>query len=176
MAIPLPDLARAKSNGDLTYISNHACKNGHAPIRYTSTRNCVECQAMHGKNGDKKAEYIRNGRRRYIEEKSLKPWKRAIINARTRAKKSGIPFDLTNEWAIRRWTGKCEFSGITFDTSFTGQKGCRPFSVSIDQKEPSKGYTQENCWFILFAYNAAKGSGSLDDLKKLFGFKGGLNG
>jgi len=131
---------------------------------------------MHGKNCDKKAEYIRRGRDRYIEEKALKPWKRAIINARMRARKHGIPFDLTNEWAIKRWTGKCEFSGIEFDTSYTGMKGCRPFSVSIDQRDPGKGYTQDNCWFILFAYNAAKGQGTIDDLKKLFGFDGGLNG
>lgn len=83
--------------------------------------------------------------------------------ARFRAKKKSQPFDLTIEWARRRWTGRCELTGIPFETS-TGAAG--PRSPSIDKIIPSIGYTMENCRFVLSAVNSLKGNGS--DAEMLF--------
>ncbi len=74
-----------------------------------------------------------------------------------RAKQRNLPFDLTDDWARARWTGRCELTGIEFRQSFVRQN---PFSPSLDRIDPRAGYVQGNCRFILAAVNYLKGSGS----------------
>lgn len=90
------------------------------------------------------------------------PWWRLLYAAEGRAKKRGIPFTLTPEWAEANWTGKCETSGLDFFISTGVRRGC--FSPSIDQIEPKKGYTPENSRFVLWAINAMKDVGSYEDV------------
>lgn len=80
-----------------------------------------------------------------------------VRGAKSRSIKNGHEFDLTLEWAHARWTGKCELSGLPFDWS---KPLLHAFSPSIDRINPLKGYTQDNCRFILQAINAFKGSWS----------------
>jgi hypothetical protein len=78
-----------------------------------------------------------------------------IRGAKTRSIKNGHEFDLTLEWARERWTGNCELTGLPFDWS---KPLLHAFSPSIDRIDSLKGYTQDNCRFILQAINAFKGS------------------
>jgi len=41
------------------------------------------------------------------------------------------------------------------------------FSASIDRVDNSKGYTKDNCHFLLFGLNRAKSDGSIEDLYML---------
>ena len=77
--------------------------------------------------------------------------------ARKRAKKVGLAFSLTHEWARQRWTGRCELSGIELIPGSGGQ--CMR-SPSIDRIDPSKGYTPDNCRFVCLALNAMRGNGT----------------
>jgi hypothetical protein len=98
-----------------------------------------------------------NSRQRY-------PWKWPLINARRRSEKKSFAFDLTEEWCIKRWTGKCEISGIPFEL---GTQTHFPFSASIDRIKSSEGYTQTNCRFVLFAVNSFKGTGTDEQMLEI---------
>lgn len=80
-----------------------------------------------------------------------------IRGAKSRSVKRGHDFDLTLDWARERFDGKCELTGLPFDWS----KGTmHSFSPSIDRIDSSRGYTQDNCRFILLAINSLKGAES----------------
>ena len=72
---------------------------------------------------------------------------------RNRERKTPVPFDLTIEWALERWTGRCEITGLPFEVRKVG--GPNPFSPSIDRIIADKGSTQDNCRFVLFGIPAA---------------------
>lgn len=93
---------------------------------------------------------------------SKKPWHYLLLSARSRAKEKGFEYDLTDEWASTRWNHHCEITGIKFRQN--GKKGPHPFSPSIDRKDPTKGYTQDNTRFILWGCNAIKGVGTDADM------------
>jgi len=86
-----------------------------------------------------------------------------VKTAEERARRKGVPFSLTAEWAISRYTGACELTGIPF---VIGQRGSgpKPYSPSIDRIVPSLGYTPGNCRFILWAVNALKHIGTDADM------------
>lgn len=93
----------------------------------------------------------------------ISPWLRLVSSAKSRALKYNIPFDLTEEWAVSRWTGQCELTNIPFRTDLPGS-GPKTFSPSIDQIKPRAGYTQTNCRFVLWAVNALKHDGTDEDM------------
>ena len=112
------------------------------------------------------------------------PWVALLKAAERRAKKRGIVFSLTREWAKSRWTGRCEMSGIAFDMSMPGTPGGRPFSPSIDRRDAALGYTKDNCQFVLWAINTMKSGGdnelvfkvakAITDLKSIPGYTSDL--
>jgi hypothetical protein len=95
--------------------------------------------------------------------RTVSPWFKLLAGAKARAKKYCIPFDLTEEWAISRWTGCCELTGIPFRSDERGS-GPKSFAASVDQIEPRAGYVQSNCRFVLWAVNALKHDGNDTDM------------
>ena len=95
--------------------------------------------------------------------RTISPWFKLLASARARAKKYKLPFDLTEEWAKSRWTGECELTHIPFRTDQRGS-GPKNFAASIDQIAARKGYTQDNCRFVLWAVNALKHDGTDEDM------------
>ena len=92
------------------------------------------------------------------------PWAKLLMSAKHRAKKKGVPFGLTAEWARERWTGKCELTGIAFLLKIWDSPGPRMFAPSIDRKLPALGYMPDNCRFTLWAVNAFKSEGTDADM------------
>lgn len=94
------------------------------------------------------------------------PWGKIIQGIRCRCKKAGIACDLNAAWARSVWTGKCEITGIAFDTNYGARtkNAPIPFSPSVDRIDPTKGYTTDNVRWVLFGVNALKGMGSDDDM------------
>lgn len=86
------------------------------------------------------------------------PWIKLIIAAKGRAKARRLPFDLTPEWGQQRWTGFCELTKIPFSPRRDSSSSI--FSPSIDRIEPAKGYTQNNCRFVLLGVNGLKHDGT----------------
>ena len=96
---------------------------------------------------------------------SKKPWKYLFNSRRADARKKGLLFELDDNWAEARWTGRCEVTNIVFRQN--GQKGPHPFSPSIDRIEPKLGYTKDNCRFVLWGCNAIKGTGTDSDMYEI---------
>ena len=81
--------------------------------------------------------------------------------ARLRARKLGVEHNLTKEWVAKTWTGRCEVTGIAFALR---SSTITAFSPSVDRVDNNKGYTQDNCRWVLFGVNAMKNVGSDADL------------
>ncbi len=83
-------------------------------------------------------------------------------NARARARKRGIPFEITSDWIKEKLSiGRCEVTGIPFADYHS------PWSPSLDQIIPGHGYTKENTQLVVYAYNMAKNRFSHDDVMLL---------
>jgi hypothetical protein len=96
------------------------------------------------------------------------PWRAFLRSARWSAQNKGLEFDLTEAWAAARWTGHCEMSGIAFDLSRPeGKRGILALAPSIDRIDSTKGYTRNNCRFVLFCVNALKNVGTDDDVFRI---------
>lgn len=148
-------------------MDRKARKNARQKIYYREhlAERALYAAGYRDKNHETLAEKAVEGRKiRRLE----RPWHGLIHGAKHRCTKKNIPFDLTEEWARARWTGCCELSGVVFDLTWRGNKGgVRMLSPSIDRIEPSKGYTQENCRFIVFALNAMRGPDTDDQMFKI---------
>jgi len=92
--------------------------------------------------------------------------KHALYQASVRAKKAGLPFDLTPEWLQPKLEhGFCEVTGLPLDFEYGG-KGQRAntFSPSLDRVDPMGGYTPENTKVTVWIYNRAKGPSRDEDV------------
>ncbi len=80
--------------------------------------------------------------------------------AQAAAKKKGLGFDLTPEFLrMLIEPGVCMVTGIPFVyEKGEGRNWRRPFAPSIDRIDPTKGYTKNNVQLVVWAYNAAKGT------------------
>lgn len=89
---------------------------------------------------------------------------RLLSGAKKRSIQLGLEFDLDLEWIAERIErGFCEVTGLPFDL-ITGRSS---FAPSLDRINPSKGYTKDNVKVVAWAYNAAKGAGTHDDVLRL---------
>lgn len=93
------------------------------------------------------------------------PWKICLKGAAQRARDRGEIFSLTEAWALARWTGKCEWTGVPF---VVGRKTRTWRSPSIDRIDSTKGYTPENSRFILWGLNMVKHEGTDDEVREFF--------
>lgn len=169
-------MSRDVSNTANQYFTGKPCKHGHIAPRYKRNGSCSACQRMYSEqnregaaqrsrhsyaknakkvrervaewarnNPDKIARYQRNWR-------SKVGWPDVLIKTvGYRAKSAGIAFDLTVEWARRRWTGRCEVTGEEFIIG-----PLTALSPSVDRIDPEIGYVQENCRFVTHGFNSSK--------------------
>lgn len=90
-----------------------------------------------------------------------------LSGAKQRAKTKGIPFDLTKEWIEEKLkAGKCEVTEISFVIKEYAKKNehdcVHPHAPSLDQIEPSKGYTKDNVQVVVDQYNKMKNDRDLE--------------
>ena len=109
---------------------------------------------------------------RYRAERDENPLRRKAKNllaaARERAKRGGLPFGLTLEWAERELASAvadgCPLLGIgiVLDARAHG-----PGSPTVDKFDPGLGYTQENCWVISYRANSMKQNATPDFMRRI---------
>ena len=92
-----------------------------------------------------------------------------LAGSRKRAAKKDIPNDLTREWLSERLErGVCEATGLPLQLDGGRLNGgYRPLTPSLDRTDSTKGYTMDNVKVVCWMYNAAKGTGSHEDVMKL---------
>jgi len=84
-----------------------------------------------------------------------------LNNTRHKCKKYNLEFDLDYEWVEEVYTGKCSLSNIPFVVDHERWNLYKP---SIDRIDNARGYTKDNCRFILLALNTFKGVGRDSDI------------
>jgi len=147
------------------------CQNKYRRRRYQRIRaaevtgllECTDCgkHKHHSKFGagnrsNGKHSYCRAcaNRRARQDRRSIKgAAQQLVVRARARAKRRGMTFDLdpARVRAVLE-AGRCEATGLPFDLSDTSDA----FSPSLDRKDSSEGYTEENTWVVIVAFNVAK--------------------
>ena len=92
---------------------------------------------------------------------------RTLYNsAKRRAAKMGLEFNLTYERILSGIIiGKCERSGIDFNLTAL-DTWRNPFAPSVDRKDNSGGYTNENIQIVSNLYNTGKGQHTDDEFIK----------
>lgn len=104
----------------------------------------------HKEDRQKNAErYAEQSRQRYLKQRPYS----LVTMAKTRSKKRGYEFNLDEAWVESTWTGRCALTGVEFSSP---KKKTDNYSPSLDRIDPSKGYTKDNCRFIIWALNRFK--------------------
>lgn len=125
-----------------TYEGTPCKKFGHT-LRYVANGGCVECENAN-----------RNNRPRH---------KRALSDARYRAKRDGVPFSLTED-DLPPVPHICPVLGIMLAP---GNRTYREASPSLDRIVPSKGYVPGNVHWISYRANKIKNDASVGELRKV---------
>jgi hypothetical protein len=93
------------------------------------------------------------------------PFRHRLLGAKHRARKAKIPCTITEKTLRELWEeqgGFCYYSGIAMEEAGSG-----PYSLSIDQVDPAKGYTADNVVLCLSAVNVMKWNNTTDEFLKL---------
>jgi len=92
-----------------------------------------------------------------------------IFFAAKRAKAAGRECTVTREEIAKRIVaGCCEVTGLLFDMKPGPDKHhANPWAPSLDRRDSSKGYTEDNVQVVVSAYNYAKSEWTADVLLKL---------
>lgn len=89
-------------------------------------------------------------------KRRMTDWPAALLTRlRGRAKRKGLIFTIGQEWVRDNWTGFCQVTGMRFVFK-RGQQNW--LSASVDRVDNSKGYTPENCRFVINGFNTLKGT------------------
>lgn len=104
-------------------------------------------------------------RKWYDENKKRLPWASLLTAAKNRAKRYGLAFDLDFQWAEAAWDGHCAVTRIPFalPERRVGRQN-RLYFPTIDRIDNDRGYTKNNCRFVLWAVNALKSDGTDADM------------
>lgn len=89
-----------------------------------------------------------------------------LRKTRARAKHKGFDYDLTAEWIAERMA-YCEATGLPFSHEIGTAALNNPWAATIDRRDPGKGYTQDNCWVVCWAYNCAKQAWNEETVMKM---------
>ena len=93
---------------------------------------------------------------------------RAVANARTRALKKNIPFDITKDYIVSLFEdqkGRCFYSDIELSIVKKDEsKTHDPFKMSLDCIDPDLGYVRGNVVWCAYCVNALKLKMSIDDM------------
>lgn len=92
------------------------------------------------------------------------PVKKSLSEAKQRAKRKGLEFDLTEEFLISIDRDTCPYLNIPIEWGY-GRSGVRqPNSKSLDRIDSAKGYTQDNVIYCSWKANRLLSDASLEDI------------
>ena len=96
----------------------------------------------------------------FPDKKSIKMFKKAILAANRRAKKRGLPFEISLEDIVSQYvsqSGKCFYSNMRMNISKSTEESLHdPYKMTLDCKESSVGYKKENIVWCIYCINSFK--------------------
>lgn len=138
-------------------VEGEPCKNCGSTLRYQKSGRkfgpCVQCTLENNKSSVRYYEY--RGRDQYNVKSRINT---LVINARNRAKKQSLPFNISTDIMVSLWEsqgGKCAVSGREFCLDYNEKGGPHQNGPSIDKIVPELGYTVENVRFVTYQVNTA---------------------
>ena len=94
-----------------------------------------------------------------------RPFSKVVRNAKSRALKVDVPFELTEQYLESIWTGVCPVFQVRMDLPSHRESHKRtPATPSLDRLVPDKGYVPGNVLWISLRANQMKNDGTSDDL------------
>ena len=104
--------------------------------------------------------------KKYTLENPKKTWaKHARKDARKRALKKKVPFEITVAYIVSIMTDSCPVFGTEF--KWIGNGSIQPTSANLDRIDPSKGYVEGNIVVISSKANSIKSAYKSADLYKV---------
>ena len=123
-----------------------------------------EAKARESARKYNKTEKGRKRTRQWAKENPKLMWcSTARYNAKVRAAKRGVPFDLSARYIYSILPDKCPVFGTTF--KFRGNGVLGPSSPSIDRIDPAKGYVEGNIVIVSLKANQIKNAFTLKDIR-----------
>lgn len=145
-----PNLKRCTSCKAVKPLTEFAKSKG---TRFGTAQHCKICRKVY---------YGRNREHIRLHANGRSPAMKMLARAKSRAKRDGLPFDLTIEDLTIPAT--CPLLGIPLIAGIGKHTGNSP---SIDKIVPSLGYVRGNVWVISHRANAIKRDASLTELETL---------
>ena len=101
----------------------------------------------------------------FAKRRHDRPFEASVNNARRRSVKTGVPFDLTEQYLESIWTGACPVFGTRMSLP-NREKGNKltPTRPSLDRLIPNKGYIPGNVIWVSFKANAIKSTATSADI------------
>lgn len=172
--------AEAKAQGSTKYFTSLPCHKGHVRHRYTASGLCAGCAYERYKEvgvppvsaeSRKRTNDKWNASQKAAESKER--WKQkdpkrawavyAVGGAKQRAHKTGVAFDLSNEYVRSIIPDVCPIFNTPF--VFIGGKKMRLDSPTLDKIKPELGYVKGNVAVISAKANAIKSSATADEIQ-----------
>ncbi len=115
-------------------------------------KNEVKTQEKKKKEENKKKE--KEFRKQLKKDPKYIKLKRLLYFSRVRAKQKNLENTLTYDWMMKNTGKKCPKCNISFNYDLSNHRN--PFAPSIDRKDPTRGYTPDNCQIVSWMYNCGK--------------------
>lgn len=144
--------------------------NANAKLRYHSggKEKKKAYDAIYSKTKEYKTRRVQ-----YMLQRRIDNWSRVRIRELVyRAKKLGVPFDLTADDI--KLPKECPILGIPLIVCASGHLGPKMNSPSVDRIIPSKGYVKGNVIVVSMRANVLKKDATVSELKKLAAFYAAL--
>ena len=162
---PLSEFGPEKRSADNYRYSCRTCDRERSRQYRAANREWRNLKAAQRRreHPEKDVEYQRRYRHRFV-------WRTLLLHARKRAARFGWAYDLDDhlpEIQKRVAAMKCEMTGVDLvNGSGCGGPGKRYFNtISLDRKDPAKGYVYSNIRIVCWAMNCAMGTWGEDVLK-----------
>jgi hypothetical protein len=125
-------------------------------IRYAKNvdRNRARSRGYYAKNKEKRLKYSKEYSVKNSQKLRQYRIDNPLLSVKTRAKKSGVKFDLDMDWYNEQLArGKCSVTGIKFSDRYSGKS---PNTPSFDRIIAGEDYSKNNTQLVIWHYNLAK--------------------
>lgn len=141
----------AKKHNEKYYLTGKSCKHGHKSKRYTHNGACYECVRTASSSWYHNLKTDIDKRRYQI-----------LKRVEQRARRDGIPFDLTVDDV--EWNTHCPVFGyeLSYDQADVDR------SPSLDKNDPNGGYVKGNVVVMSVRANRAKWNMDASEAKQLY--------